>query len=334
MNSEHERWLVVGSNSFSGSHLVDELLAAGCKVMGISRSEPPSRVFLPFMENASVNKSFEFTKVDLNKDHSLLEKTLNEFQPEYVVNFAAQGMVAQSWENPADWYETNLVSMVRLHDLLRKIQCLKRYIHISTPEVYGHCDGAVSESQNHNPSTPYAVSRAACEMSLGIYKLSHKFPVIFTRAANVFGPGQQLYRIVPRAFLAARTGVKLQLHGGGSSTRSFIHIRDVVRGTIQAARNGTVGDAYHFSCPEVISIRSLVLKICRLAGVNFEQVVEDSPDRLGKDQSYWLKYDKARLELGWEPTIAMEDGLAETLAWVDRNLDEFITLTWEYEHKA
>ena len=123
MNFENERWLVVGSNSFSGSHLVDELLATGCKVMGISRSEHPSRAFLPFMENVSEDQRFEFTRVDLNKDHSLLEKTLNEFQPEYVVNFAAQCMVAQSWENPADWYETNLVSMVRLHDLLRKIQC-------------------------------------------------------------------------------------------------------------------------------------------------------------------------------------------------------------------
>ena len=75
------------------------------------------------------------------------------------------------------------------------------------------------------------------------------------------------------------------------------------------------------------------MKICRLGGVNPERVVEDSPDRLGKDQSYWLKYEKARLELGWEPAIALEDGLVQTFKWIDKNISEFKTLTWEYEHK-
>lgn len=330
---ETQKWLVIGSNSFSGAHFVAELLENGCNVLGMSRSEMPDKVFLPFKNCENLKGQFEFARVDLNLNTQLLKKLLNEYQPEYVVNFAAQGMVAQSWDNPAHWYETNLVSMVKLHDLLRELKCMRRYIHISTPEVYGHCEGVVNEDRDHNPSTPYAVSRAACEMSLRIYKEAHQFPVIFTRAANVYGPGQQLYRIIPRTMLAARTGVKLRLHGGGISTRSFVHIQDVVRGTMQAALYGTVGEAYHFSTPQVISIRSLVEKICNLADVEYGQVVSDARERLGKDQSYHLSCDKARTQLGWEPNTSLEDGLCDTMRWVDRNLALFKSMSWEYDHK-
>ena len=137
-------------------------------------------------------------------------------------------MVGQSWERPEDWFRTNAVSTVILHNRLRQ-ECdfLTRYVHITTPEVYGSTNGWIKEDTPYNPSTPYAVSRAAGDMSLKTFVDAYGFPAVSTRAANVYGPGQQLYRIIPRTILFIRLQKKLQLHGGGFFERSFIHINDV-----------------------------------------------------------------------------------------------------------
>ena len=116
------------------------------------------------------------------------------------------------------------------------------------------------------PSTPYAVSRAACDMHLKSFYEAYNFPVIFTRAANVYGPGQQLYRIIPRTILSALSGKEMYLHGAGVSIRSFIHINDVVKATLKLAVDGEPGTTWHLSTRESISIRSLVEKICDLCG--------------------------------------------------------------------
>ena len=157
-------------------------------------------------------------------------------------------MVAESWLTPEHWYQTNVVSQVKLHDELRKFDCIKKYVHISTPEAYGSTDGEwLKENYNFSPSTPYAVSRAACDLHLLSFYKAYGFPVVFTRAANVFGPGQQLYRIIPRTMLLARLGGKLNLHGGGYSVRSFIHMEDVSSATYKIAMQGNAGETYHIS---------------------------------------------------------------------------------------
>ena len=207
-------------------------------------------------------------------------------KPDYIVNFAAQSMVAESWQYPADWFMTNTVSTVKLHDHLRQCDFLKRYVHISTPEVYGSCSGFVKEDFALNPSTPYAVSRAAADMSLRTFHAAYQFPVVTTRAANVYGPGQQLYRIIPRTILFILLGRKLQLHGGGVSTRSFIHMKDVSDATWRIMLNGDNGHTYHISTNEVVSIRELVERICKKLNVNFEDHVEMVGERLGKDTAY------------------------------------------------
>ena len=105
-----------------------------------------------------------------------------------------------------------------MHDSLRLRSFIEKYIHVSTPEVYGSSNGGwIKENKNYAPTTPYAVSRAACDLHLHSFNKAYDFPVIFTRAANVYGEGQQLYRIITRAILSARTGRSLKLHGGGRS---------------------------------------------------------------------------------------------------------------------
>lgn len=323
--------LVVGSNSFSGASFVEHALSQGVKVIGTSRSPEPNSAFLPYRWQDHEN--FEFHQLDLNKDLPAIADLINDTRPAYVVNFAAQSMVGESWANPGDWFMTNTVATVKFHDVLRKCEFLKRYVHITTPEVYGSCSGFVKEDFPFNPSTPYAVSRAAADMSLRTFRAAYNFPVVSTRAANVYGPGQQLYRIIPRTILFILLGRKLQLHGGGVSTRSFIHIRDVSDATWKIMTNGRDGDTYHISTDEVISIRDLVEKICRKLDVSFEKHVEIVGERLGKDSAYHLDSTKLRTELGWKDQIGLDQGVDECIQWVRDNFEVLSAEPFDYIHK-
>jgi dTDP-glucose 4,6-dehydratase len=323
--------LIVGSNSFSGASFADFALGQGARVIGTSRSAEPIPAFLPYKWHNHSN--FEFKQLDLNEDLPAIAALLHEVKPVYVVNFAAQSMVGESWASPGDWFMTNAVSTVKFHDELRKCDFLKRYVHISTPEVYGSCSGFVKEDFPFNPSTPYAVSRAAADMSLRTFRATYNFPGVSTRAANVYGPGQQLYRIIPRTILFILLGRKLQLHGGGVSTRSFIHIRDVSDATWRIMKNGHDGDTYHISTNDVISIRELVERICAKLGVRFEEHAEVVGERMGKDSAYHLDSTKVRSELGWQDRIGLDTGLDECIAWVQENLDALKAEPYDYIHK-
>lgn len=326
-------FFVIGSNSFSGAGFVRHLLAKGHPVIGTSRSDEPPVALLPYRWDVQQAKRFNFYKLDLNHDLDAMVALLEQERPAYVVNFAAQSMVAESWRDPGDWFMTNVVSTVRLHDRLRRMSFVERYIHVTTPEVYGSTSGDVREDAPFNPSTPYAVSRAAADMSLRSFHAAYGMPVVFTRAANVYGAGQQLYRIVPRTVLNVRLGRKLQLHGGGLSERSFINVQDVAEATYRIARNGRNGEAYHISTDRIISIRALVEMICDKLDVRFDDVVEVVGDRLGKDAAYRLDSSKIRAELGWTDEISLEDGIDETISWVDRYLEDLARLPASYIHK-
>jgi dTDP-glucose 4,6-dehydratase len=330
-----ERVFVLGSNSFSGASFVAYTLSRGVEVLGASRSPEPHRAFLPYAwsNDPSQSKRFQFKQLDLNRHTDELAGAIEQFRPAYVVNFAAQSMVAESWLYPEHWYQTNVVANVRLHDKIRRFDFIRKYVHISTPEVYGSCSGLVTESAPFNPTTPYAASRAACDLHLITFLKQYKFPVVFTRAANVYGPGQQLYRIIPRAILFARLGRKLQLHGGGRSVRSFIHIRDVSDGTFRVMQQAPAGESYHLSTGLNISVREVVERIYKKMGIEFSQGVEIVGDRPGKDAAYLLDSAKARQTLGWKDGIDLDAGLAETIDWVTKNFDDLAKQPSDYIHK-
>ena len=127
-----EKFIVIGSNSFSGAHFVHCVLKNNCEVVGISRSAELHPVFLPYKKEQQEN--FTFKQLDLNHDLDEIARTVKEFKPQYVVNFAAQGMVAESWQNPAEWFMTNTVSAIRLHDELRRFDFIEKFATQASPE--------------------------------------------------------------------------------------------------------------------------------------------------------------------------------------------------------
>ena len=327
-----EKVLVIGSNSFSGASFVGWLLERGHEVIGTSRSPEPHRAFLPYRWTGK-DAAFRFERIDLNHDLDKLDVLMRRERPARVVNFAAQSMVGESWKHPEHWMMTNVVSAVCLHERLRQLDFLERYVHVTTPEVYGSTEGFIRENAPFNPSTPYAVSRAAGDMSLRTFFEAYRFPVVFTRAANVYGPGQQLYRIIPRTILFVLTGRKLQLHGGGQSRRSFIHMRDVSDATWRIATKALVGETYHISTKEIVTVRELVERICAKLGARFEDCVEMVGERLGKDAAYLLDSSKLRETLGWKDEVSLDAGLDECIAWVKDNLGELEKQPLDYVHK-
>jgi dTDP-glucose 4,6-dehydratase len=328
----HEKYLILGSNSFSGATFADHLAADGHDVIATGRSDEPHDALLPYKWQKRPGR-VRFRRIDLNHDLDALKSLLAAERPTHVVNFAAQSMVGESWLHPDHWMMTNVVSAVRLHDLLRNYDALERYVHVTTPEVYGSTEGWIREDAPFNPSTPYAVSRAAADMSLRTYFANYQFPVVFTRAANVYGPGQQLYRIVPRTIVAAMTGQKLRLDGGGKSVRVFIHMNDVSDATLRIARKGTPGETYHISGYELVSIRTLVEIILKRLDKSFEDCVEIGPERPGKDTAYTLDSFKLRTELGWRDTFSLERGIDDVVAWAERFRADLPKLPIKYQHK-
>ncbi|MEO8040918.1 MAG: GDP-mannose 4,6-dehydratase, partial [Betaproteobacteria bacterium] len=274
-----------------------------------------------------------FFRMDLNTDLDALMALIRDERPEYVVNFAAQSMVAESWKYPDQRMMTNVVSAVRLHERLRHVDFLSKYVHVTTPEVYGSSDGFIREDAPFNPSTPYAVSRAAGDMSLRTFVEAYRFPAVFTRAANVYGPGQQLYRIIPRTILFIMLGRRLQLHGGGLSRRSFIHMRDVSAATLAIARDPAIGETWHISTQEIVTVRDLVERICAKLDVRFEDSVEVVGERLGKDAAYMLDSSKLRDRLGWHDSFSLDQGLDECISWVKSNFETLKNESFDYIHR-
>jgi dTDP-glucose 4,6-dehydratase len=157
----NETVLVIGASSFTGKHFCAYARQQGATVIEASLRSP----FEPLFDAI-------------------------ESAPEYVVNFAAANVVAPSWEYPEAYMRVNVEMQIPIWDALRK-QPIRKYVHVSTPEVYGNTRTRVYEDAPYNPSTPYAVSRVAAELMLKCYHKRYGFPVVFTRACNVYGPGRR-----------------------------------------------------------------------------------------------------------------------------------------------
>lgn len=325
--------VVIGSNSFSGGDFVDLLLEKGeYNVVGISRSPEKDPVFLPYKRHA--NASFEFYQMDMNRDLQKMSQFLDSFQPEYVVNFAAQSEVAPSWENPGHWFQTNAVAITELANTLKDKKFLKRYVHISSPEVYGTCEGVVKEDAPLNPSTPYAASKAAGDLSLWTFVKNFNFPMTMIRSTNVYGAHQQLFKIIPRSAIYIKSGKTIELHGGGEAVKSYIHIRDISNGELAAMEHGRTGELYHLSPDQGIAVKDAVRIICEKMGVDFAAATKVVAERLGQDKAYIIDSTKARTEFGWKPQIGFEQGLAGVVGWVNDNFAAIQKMPLTYIHKA
>ena len=327
--------VVLGSNSFSGQDFINLLLTETDRnVIGISRSAELPAHRLRYKSLKFLDR-FRFQQFDMNDEMEALLAFLDSEKPREIINFAAQSEVGPSWLTPEHWYQTNTVALAKMVNHLRRSVYLERYVHISSPEAYGDCSQThVVEGTPDNPSTPYAASKSAADALLRVYFKEYGFPVTWIRATNVYGAYQQLFKVIPRTFIYMRNGMKLQLDGGGKAIKSFIEVRDVSRGEYLAMTKGNVGETYHLSPDDGVSVRSLVTQIAATRGKSLADVAEDGPERPGQDAAYVIDSSKARRKLRWKPEISLDVGLQETADWVDAHWNEISAASLSYDHKA
>ncbi|MEI9991460.1 MAG: GDP-mannose 4,6-dehydratase [Rhizomicrobium sp.] len=327
------KYVVIGSNAFSGQDFVDLLLDDSSReVIGISRSEEKPDFLLRYKSRKDLSR-FRFKRFDTNKDIEPMLVFLDAEKPEYIVNFAAQSEVGPSWIHPEHWFETNTVGLAKFVNHMRKQDYLKRYLHVSSPEAYGNCVGTVVETTPDNPSTPYAASKAAADMINSVYQKTFGFPAMNVRATNVYGARQQLFKIICRTVIYLKLGKTIRLDGGGVAVKSYIHVRDVSTGELAMLEKGRVGERYHLSPDAGIAVKDVVRLICERMGKDFASATEIGPERPGQDAAYVIDSTKARTELGWKPVISIEDGISEVVDWIEKNWGAISRQPLEYQHK-
>lgn len=324
---------VIGANSFAGQDLIDLLLDnPSNQIVGVSRSPLRSAAFSRFRNRDA--QRLDFHQLDLNQQMPEVFDLLDSYEPAWIVNFAAQTEVAPSWDRPEDWFRTNCAALAELIGYLRSAPYLRRFLHVSSPEVYGSCRGVVREDTAYHPTTPYATSKAAADMLLSTFRHQFGFPVLTMRPTSLYGPGQQLHKIIPRSVLYILSGKTIPLHGGGHAIRSYIHVRDVSRGALAILERGEIGQLYHLSPEQGVEVRQVVATVAEKLNARFEDVVEIVDDRPGQDAAHVIDSSLARETLDWQPRIRFDDGVDEVISWVQTNEDEFNAESWVYHHRS
>lgn len=324
-------FVVIGSNCFTGAHVVDALLERGDKVIGVSRAKESKALYLPYKKRAKAD--FEFKQLDLVTQMDKILALLAQVRPAVVINVAGLTEVGLSNETPIEYYETNTLAIAKLTDFLRRQPWLERYVHISSAEIFGSCAKPVDEAALFNPSTPYAVSKAAADMHINTLIKNFGFKATMIRSTNVYGRHQQLFKIIPRTVINVKLGKMIELHGGGTSKKCFVHIRDVVSGLLLALEKGTSG-TYHFTEISDLSVADVVRVTCELMGRDFAKCAKTVGERLGQDSAYVLDSSKARKELGWKPTVDFKDGVKETVEWIEANWAAVSAEPHNYIHRV
>ena len=321
--------LILGSNSYLGSSFVRYMQDKKYNLYLFSRSKLLAQRFLPFKIN---NKNIIFYKLDINKDLNKIIKFIKNKKPDFIINYASQSMVGQSWDQPEDWLITNSVNTVKLYLEISKLKLKTKLIHISTPEIYGHTKKIIKEKKEYSPSTPYALSRVNADLSLEMLQKNFGLESISIRASNIYGEFQKNYRVVSGAVLKFLTNKKFYIDGNGSSKRSFLHVDDLSSATYLLMRKFKSGNIYHVSTDEFISIKNLAKLIAKLTNKNFKKNVKFRKDRIGKDKSYFLDSKKIR-KLGWKPKISLKDGIKRVIIWVKLFKRNFKEDDYIYKHK-
>lgn len=290
----------------------------------------------PFTLGIDKHPRFKYRAFHTTYEHDLLIEFLERNQPDYIVNFAAQGEGATSWKHSWRYFETNSMGLARLVEQLDAnpvLSRLKRFIHIGTSELYGSVSEPVNEQAPIRPSSPYSASKAAFDLYLQSITRTHSnFAWTIIRPSNCYCPGQLLHRIIPKAIVCGLTNKKLPLHGGGNAKKSYMHARDLARAIFLVAKNeGTIHATLNAGPELPISIREVVEKCAQAMDVKFSDLVHETGDRFGgNDACYWLDSSLIKQYIGWTPQITWEQGLAEMVEWGHEYYDHIKDLSQDY----
>lgn len=239
-------------------------------------------------------------------------------ESDLVVHFAAETHVDRSIQSAADFITTDVIGTFVLLEAARQAPNLKRFIQISTDEVYGSVPtGASRETDELRPRNPYSASKAGADRLAYSYWATYNVPVIITRASNNYGPNQFPEKVIPLFVTNAIDNIPVPLYGDGLNVRDWLHVDDHCRGIDVVIDRGTNGEVYNIGGGNEVTNVDLTHRILGLAGRPLT-LIRPVADRQGHDRRYALDTTKLR-GLGWAPEVAFEAGLAATVDWYQKN---------------
>ncbi len=308
-----KRILILGSSSFSGASTVNYLLnQKRYKVFGTYRKKKRD-CYLPYKFNNRKNNFKEY-KIDFLKNSKNLINIIKKLKPEVILDFASICMVNESWKNSEIYFQINVSSKIKMIEYLRNSKFLKKYIYISTPEVFGSSNKYILENNNSfSPQTPYATSKLSFEYLLKNYQKNFNFPLIISRFSNFYGPGQPLYRLIPKLISCIDNKKKFTLQGNGYSKRNFIFSFDFCSGIDKIISSGKIGKTYHFSGKRFYSVNDIIKNVCDLKSYDKKKLVKKIKSRVGQDFIYKLGSQMTMKELRWKPIYSLKKGIQEII---------------------
>ncbi len=260
---------------------------------------------------------YRFIQGDIGNNH-LARYLFREFQPDWVVNFAAESHNSRAVMNPELFFRTNLMGTQQLLQAALDAG-VPRFHHISTCEVYGDLaldsNELFTESSPYRPRTPYNASKAAGDMAVRAYHETYGLPTTISNCSNNYGPYQFPEKVIPYFAIRLMQGQKMTLYRSSRNRREWLHVLDHCRAIDLILKQGQVGETYNIGSGvevDVETIADLLLEQFELDPAANKMYVEDRP---GHDRRYLLDSGKLRTELGWKPQIEFREGFQETVRW-------------------
>jgi dTDP-glucose 4,6-dehydratase len=250
-------------------------------------------------------------------DSELISKILLKYNITHVIHFAAQSHVQNSFEDSLVFTEDNVLGTHVLLENCRKYGRVKKFIHVSTDEVYGESMNSVDEKHKTEqsilcPTNPYAATKAGAELIAQSYAHSYRMPIIITRGNNVYGPNQYPEKLISKFIQLLKKDKKVTIQGDGSCVRAFLHAKDTARAFECILEKGKIGEIYNIGCDEGMeySVMDIAKKLIKLIKKTekYEDWIEYIEDRPFNDQRYYISNSKVK-DLGWDIRIQLDDGL-------------------------
>jgi dTDP-glucose 4,6-dehydratase len=266
------------------------------------------------------NNKYVFVKGNLN-DVSLITNILKKYHITHIIHFAAQSHVQNSFYNSLMYTNDNILGTHNLLECCRIYGKIKKFIHVSTDEVYGESINDVNEKHKTElsilcPTNPYAATKAASELIAQSYAHSFNLPIVITRGNNVFGPNQYPEKLIPLFIKLLKENKKLTIQGKGTAVRAFLHSYDTSTAFECILEKGEIGEIYNIGCDEgmeysVMDVAKILIKMIKNTD-NVDEWIEYIEDRPFNDQRYYISNEKLK-QLGWSIKYNLINGLTELL---------------------
>jgi len=309
-----QRLLVTGGLGFIGSAFV-RLLLESDREFSLTNLDKLSYAGNPLnLADSEDDPRYELVVGDI-ADQEHVDWLFSEGRFDSVVNFAAESHVDNSILSSAPFIDTNVRGTQVLLDAARK-HGIERFLQVSTDEVYGSLGptGRFTEDTPLQPNNPYSASKASADLLCRAYFVTHQLPVLVTRCSNNYGPRQFPEKLIPLITAKALRDERLPVYGDGLQVRDWLYVDDHCRAILAVLDKGTPGEVYNIGGGRELPNLELVKLILDKLNKPHE-LIEHVTDRPGHDRRYAISYDKLKAELGWEPSVEFEQGIAQTIDW-------------------